>query len=96
MRSLSFNEALAMSDLEIRDAIKQALVKVAQVDANAIEADTSFQTDLGLDSLAILETIVELELRFQITEANVDDYPSIRTVGAAVRYIRDHLCAVAT
>jgi acyl carrier protein len=82
-----------MSDAEIRGVIKQAIAKVTKIDASTIDDCASFRDDLGLDSLSILEAIVEVECHFQIAEAtNTEEYATLKTVDAAARFVQRQLC----
>jgi acyl carrier protein len=77
-----------MSVDDIRTAIKQAIVKVSKLDPLTVGDCSSFRDDLGLDSLSILEVIVEIECRFQIPDLSDDDYSTIQTVDDAVRFVQ--------
>lgn len=48
--------------------------------------DTSFEQDLGADSLDLVELIMELEENYDFTIPD-EDAQKISTVGDAVRYI---------
>ena len=56
------------------------------VNKEQVTRQTSFQEDVGADSLDIVELVMELEEEFEITipEEHVD---KIRTVGEAIDYI---------
>jgi acyl carrier protein len=56
------------------------------VNREQVTRQTSFQEDVGADSLDIVELVMELEEEFEITipEEHVD---KIRTVGEAIDYI---------
>ena len=50
--------------------------------------DTSFTEDIGADSLDLVELIMALEQEFDV-EIDDDEVEGIKTVGDAVRYIKD-------
>jgi acyl carrier protein len=77
-----------MSDNEIRDRIRDAIAKVGKIAPDAIDDRSSLRKDLGLDSLAILEALVEVQCRFQIPDIPESDFALIRTVGEAVEFVR--------
>ena len=81
-----------MSTDEIRSTIKQAIAKVSKIDPGAIADGASYREDLGLDSLSILETIVEVQMCFKIPDVPDSEYMAIRTVDDTVRFIQDQLC----
>jgi len=51
-----------------------------------VTRQTSFQEDLGADSLDIVELVMELEETFEITIPD-DQAEKIKTVGEAIDYI---------
>ena len=54
-----------METAEIRNRIKQAIAKVSKIELSKIHDHHSYRDDLGLDSLSILEAIVEVQCRFK-------------------------------
>jgi acyl carrier protein len=76
---------------EIRSRVKQAIAKVCQIDAQTIGDHASFREDLGLDSLSILETVVEVQCRFKIPDFDDGELSRIRTVEEAVRFVQQRL-----
>jgi acyl carrier protein len=80
-----------MSADDIRAAIKEAIGKVSKIDPQTILDSASFREDLGLDSLSILETIVEVQSRFKIPDVPDEAFEGIRTVDDAVRFVQDTL-----
>lgn len=70
-----------------QERILEILEGYDKVDASKeITAETSFISDLGLDSLDVVEVVMELEHEFniQIPDQEAD---SLKTVGQAVDYI---------
>ena len=59
------------------------------VDPAAVNMETSFERDLGADSLDLVELIMELEEAYDFTIPD-EDAQKITTVGAAVRYIEEN------
>lgn len=70
----------------IRLRIKQAIHRVAGIEVAAISDTASYETDLGLDSLSILEIAVELENQFKF-HASDEELSAIRTVEDAVSLV---------
>jgi acyl carrier protein len=80
-------------DLEqIRAAVKQAIAKVSKINPATIADDAALQEDLSLDSLSVIEIIVEVQLRFKIPDPGDGELPRVRTVGDAVQLVQQHLC----
>jgi acyl carrier protein len=76
---------------EIRVRIKQAIGKVSKIDPETIDDRAAFREDLGLDSLSILETLVEVQCRFKIPDIPDADFSRIRTVEQAVEFVQQAL-----
>jgi acyl carrier protein len=77
---------------EIRAKIKRIIAKVSKIDCQAIDDHASYREDLGLDSLSILETIVEVQLCFAIPDLSDSEYADIRTVEDTVKFVQQQLC----
>jgi acyl carrier protein len=56
------------------------------VNRDQVTRQTSFQDDIGADSLDIVELVMELEEEFEITIPD-DQAEKIKTVGEAIEYI---------
>ena len=59
------------------------------VEADTITVDTTFEDDLGADSLDIVELSMALEEEFGVTIAD-EELPNMKTVGDLVKYLEDH------
>lgn len=55
-----------MEHVEIRQKIKDVIANVANVPAARIGDDASFQQELGLDSLSLLEIGVDVDYEFKL------------------------------
>ncbi|MFO7274233.1 MAG: acyl carrier protein [Symbiobacteriaceae bacterium] len=78
-----------MSTDPIFEKVKAIIVDQLSVDEDEVTMDASFIEDLGADSLDIVELIMALEEEFDI-EVPDEDAEKLTTVGAAVRYIKEH------
>lgn len=58
------------------------------VDAESITKETTFEGDLGADSLDIVDLIMALEEEFGVEEMNEEDLTSITTIGDLVKYLQ--------
>jgi acyl carrier protein len=76
---------------DIREAIKQAIAKVSKIEEASIDDHADFREDLGLDSLSILETLVELQCRFKIPDVPDEEFAGIRTIEDAVQFVQEWL-----
>jgi len=69
------------------EKVREIIAEQMSISEDEITMDTSFQDDLGADSLDIFQIISELEENFDIEFAN-EDAENIKTVGDAVAYIQ--------
>ena len=75
-----------MSEQEVLDKVIQLISERFSVDVLKITKDTTFQEDLGADSLDVVELVMELEDAFGI-QISDEDSEQIVTIGDAVNYI---------
>lgn len=76
-----------MTEQEIYEQIKAIIVDRLGVDEEKINYDTNFQSDLGADSLDIVELVMEMEDTFN-EEISDEVAEQITTVGKAVEFIK--------
>lgn len=75
-------------DVELINAkVKQAIQQVTGIDAATIADSASYDQDLGLDSLSILEIAVCVEQQFKF-QATDEELSSVRTVADSVELVR--------
>ncbi|KRB73342.1 acyl carrier protein [Nocardioides sp. Root190] len=75
-----------MSTEEIRAALAEIVNEVAGIPADNVQLDKSFSDDLDVDSLSMVEVVVEAEEKFGVTIPD-DEVKNLKTVGDAVSYI---------
>ena len=82
-----------MNELEIRSKIKDVIVSVSGIDLDDIGDEASFEEDLELDSLALLEISVDIELQFREYNVKIpdDEIGELRTVQDAVDKVQEYL-----
>ena len=68
------------------DRIKKLIVKQSGIDESKITENSSFIDDLGLDSLDIIELIMEFEEEFDL-EIPDKEAEKMKTVGDVVKYL---------
>jgi acyl carrier protein len=76
-----------------RERVRSEVVEIISnrlgVGKEQITDQTTFQEDLGADSLDVVELVMELEEKFKIQIPD-EEAEKIKTVGAAVDYVVTH------
>ncbi len=73
--------------MEIFEKIAAIIADQFGVDEDTITRETSFEEDLGADSLDIVELTMSIEEEFDVGEIEEGDLENIRTVGSVVDMI---------
>ena len=68
------------------DQIKELLANSLSIDADSITEASSFAEDLGIDSLDIVELLMNVEEEFGVS---IEPDPSIATVGDLISKIEE-------
>ena len=72
----------------IFEKLTELLAEQFSVEPESITMETSFEDDLGADSVDIVELSMGLEEEFGIEEMSEDDVATIKTVGDLVHYLQ--------
>lgn len=72
----------------IFEQLKALLADQFGVEANTITMDTSFEEDLGADSLDLVDMSMALEEVFGVEELTEEEIADITTVGDLVRFLQ--------
>ena len=83
---------MSMSIDEIRDRINRSIVSITCIDPAKLDDSASYKDDLALDSLSILEIVVDVEYQFQIRVPE-EELSAIRTISDTVNTVQKYLCA---
>ena len=75
----------------IFEQLKALLAEQFGVDAESITKETSFEEDLGADSLDLVDMSMALEEVFGIEELSEDDIAGITTVGDLLRFLQSRV-----
>lgn len=70
------------------EEIVEIIAQQFGVESKTINADTTFQDDLGADSVDIVELSIAMEDQYGISEMSEDDIAGIVTVGDLVNFIQ--------
>ena len=71
------------------DKIKELVVDVLSADAEDVTLTTDIQSDLGADSLDVVDLIQAIEDEFGISIPDADAQ-NIKTIGDIVAYVEEH------
>ena len=74
----------------VEERVVEIVCENLGVNKEQVTRSTSFQEDVGADSLDIVELVMELEEEFEITIPD-DQAEKIKTVGEAIDYIEREL-----
>ena len=75
---------------DIAREVKQIVADQLDLDVNDIKVESTFITDLGADSLGLVELVLALEEHFHL-EIPDEDTEKLLTIGETIEYIRSHL-----
>jgi acyl carrier protein len=81
-----------MDRAEIFGAVAELAVEVLGVEPEAVVDEARFKEDLDADSLDLVELVMALEERFDISVPE-DDLEDVLTVGQAVALVSDKVSA---
>lgn len=77
---------------EALSALREVAVEVLSVDGAAVQEDARFKEDLDADSLDLVELVMALEEKFDISVPE-DELEGVETIGQAVSLVSDKLSA---
>lgn len=75
----------------VLEKLRGVIAEQLGVDEAVITMDTSFQDDLGIDSLDIVELTMAMEEEFGLEEMSEEELARVGTVGDLVRYMQQKL-----
>ena len=76
--------------MNVQDVLAKMQELIAEqfaLEAESITMDTSFEDDLGADSVDLMELVMAMEEEFEIGEVSEEDLPELKTVGDCVNYL---------
>lgn len=76
-----------MSSEDIFQSMRELVAEHFEIDPEEITMDTEFESDLGADSVDVVELVMSVEDTFEIGETPEDVVTTLRTVGDVVNYI---------
>ena len=76
-----------MSIEEIFQTMRELVAEQFAMEPSEVTMDTSFEEDLGADSVDLVELVMAMEEEFEVGESQEEDLGKLKTVGDAVNYI---------
>ena len=80
-----------MSIEEIFKTMQDLVAEQFAVEPDSVTMATSFEEDLGADSVDLVELVMAMEEEFDVGEIQEDELKGLKTVGDAARYINGKL-----
>ena len=72
---------------DIFDRMQKIISDQFSVDPDEITSETSFESDLGADSVDLVELVMSMEEEFDIGEVREEELATLSTVGDCVNYL---------
>ena len=76
-----------MSNEEIFQTMKDLVSEQFGLAPDEVTLETSFEDDLGADSVDLVELVMAMEEEFELGMTQEDEAKAIKTVGDAVNYV---------
>ena len=80
-----------MSVEEIFQTMRDLVSEQFAMEPAEVTMDTSFEEDLGADSVDLVELVMAMEEEFDVGEIDEEDLTGLKTVGDCVRYLYNKL-----
>ena len=76
---------------EIFQTMKELVAEQFAVEPASVTMETTFEEDLGADSVDLVELVMAMEEEFEVGEIEEEDLGSLKSVGDAVNYLAGKL-----
>ena len=80
-----------MTSEEIFKTMQGLIAEQFAVSADDVTMDSSFEDDLGADSVDLVELVMAMEEEFEVDEIPEEELMTLKTVGDCVRYLTGKL-----
>ena len=80
-----------MSVEEIFQTLSELVAEQFAKDPDEVTMETSFEEDLGADSVDLVELVMAMEEEFEVGETQEEDLAGLKTVGDSVNYVASKL-----
>ena len=75
----------------IKDEVRAIIADKLGVELEQVVESANIQSDLGADSLDVVELVMDFEMKFQIEISDDEAGDNIMTVGEAIRFIENKI-----
>ena len=76
---------------EIFQTMKELVAEQFAVEPASVTMETTFEEDLGADSVDLVELVMAMEEEFEVGEIEEEDLGSLKSVGDAVNFLAGKL-----
>ena len=80
-----------MTNEEIFNTMQDLVAEQFAIEPEEVSMDSSFEEDLGADSVDLVELVMAMEEEFEVGEIQEEELGKLKTVGDAVNYIASKL-----
>lgn len=80
-----------LTESEALQIMQDLLATIAGIDPEKVVREADFVSDLNVDSLGMMETLLEAEEKFG-TEFDIAEAPDLRTVGDLIDLLKQRGC----
>ena len=80
-----------MSNEEIFQTMRDLVSEQFGMELDEVTLETSFEDDLGADSVDLVELVMAMEEEFELGQTDEDEVKAIKTVGDAVNCVSSRL-----
>ncbi|MCI8420633.1 MAG: acyl carrier protein [Oscillospiraceae bacterium] len=76
---------------DIFERMQRIIADQFAVEPEEITENTSFEEDLGADSVDLVDLVMSMEQEFEISEVREEELATLRTVGDCVEFLTKRL-----
>ena len=76
---------------DIFERMQRIIADQFAVEPEEITEETSFEEDLGADSVDLVDLVMSMEQEFEISEVREEELATLRTVGDCVEFLTKRL-----
>ena len=76
---------------EIFNTMQDLVAEQFAIEPEEVSMESSFEEDLGADSVDLVELVMAMEEEFDVGEIDEEDLTGLKTVGDCVRYLYNKL-----